>query len=254
MTNMVEIDLTKFKGGKEHRPITSPDAMLDAITALGIVPFFINIVPGYSIEEMTPKECWFDDDSDTLGPWDWKIDCIQSGCIAYGKFLLGGKASFATVERYRELMNWRRSRKELKPKGLEMDVYNAIVEAGTLTTSELRKRFGIKKSKMDTIITHLEYATLVVTGDIQRVYRGPDLCYSGWQRSSVCTPEALFSLNETNDETKDFGEIFFNVKKSKNDKTLKVSSKPEESFSRLCGRAQSMFPAAPKESIAKIFR
>ena len=254
MTNMVEIDLTKFKGGKEHRPITSPEAMLDAITALGIVPFFINIVPGYSIEEMTPKECWFDDDYDTLGPWDWKIDCIQSGSIAYGKFLLGGKASFATVERYRELMNWRRSRKELKPKGLEMDVYNAIVEAGTLTTSELRKRFGIKKSKMDTIITHLEYATLVVTGDIQRVYRGPDLCYSGWQRSSVCTPEALFSLNETNDETEDFGEIFFNVKKSKNDKTLKVSSKPEESFSRLCGRAQSMFPAAPKEFIAKIFR
>lgn len=250
MTNMVEIDLTKFKGGKEHRPITSPEAMLDAITALGIVPFFINIVPGYSIEEMTPKECWFDDDSDTLGPWDWKIDCIQSGSIAYGKFLLGGKASFATVERYRELMNWRRSRKELKPKGLEMDVYNAIVEAGTLTTSELRKRFGIKKSKMDTIITHLEYATLVVTGDIQRVYRGPDLCYSGWQRSSVCTPEALFSLNEEQDE-EDFNDIFFKAKKRDSGKPEKEAIAPEASFTRICAHIHEMFPLAEEATIKK---
>ncbi len=229
MTNMVEIDLTKFKGGKEHRPITSPEAMLDAITALGIVPFFINIVPGYSIEEMTPKECWFDDDSDTLGPWDWKIDCIQSGCIAYGKFLLGGKASFATVERYRELMNWRRSRKELKPKGLEMDVYNAIVEAGTLTTSELRKRFGIKKSKMDTIITHLEYATLVVTGDIQRV---------------------LFSLNEEQDE-EDFNDIFFKAKKRDSGKPEKEVIAPEASFTRICAHIHEMFPLAEEATIKK---
>ncbi len=246
---MVEIDLTKFKGGKGHRPITSPEAMLDAITALGIVPFFINIIPGYSIEEMTPKECWFDDDSDTLGPWDWKINCIQSGSIAYGKFLLGGKASFATVERYRELMNWRRSRKELEPKGLEMDVYNAIVEAGTLTTSELRKRFGVRKSKMDTIITHLEYATLVVAGDIQRVYRGPDLHYSGWQRSSVCTPEALFSLNENRDE-EDFNDIFFKVKRDV-DMPEKEAITPEASFSRICGHIHEMFPLAEEAMIKK---
>ncbi len=213
---MVEIDLTKFKGGKEHRPITSPEAMLDAITALGIVPFFINIVPGYSIEEMTPKECWFDDDSDTLGPWDWKIDCIQSGSIAYGKFLLGGKASFATVERYRELMNWRRSRKELKPKGLEMDVYNAIVEAGTLTTSELR----------------------------------PDLCYSGWQRSSVCTPEALFSLNEEQDE-EDFNDIFFKAKKRDSGKPEKEVIAPEASFTRICAHIHEMFPLAEEATIKK---
>ena len=251
MMHMVEIDLTKFKGGKGHRPITSPEAMLDAITALGIVPFFINIVPGYSIEEMTPKECWFDDDSDTLGPWDWKIDCIQSGSIAYGKFLLGGKASLATVERYRELMNWRRSRKELEPKGLEMDVYNAIVEAGTLTTSELRKRFGVRKSKMDTIITHLEYATLVVAGDIQRVYRGPDLHYSGWQRSSVCTPEALFGLNEVADEAEDFSEIFFKTKKQGADKTGKEDISPEVSFTRLCGHIHERFPLAEEAMIRK---
>lgn len=41
-------------------------------------------------------------------------------------------------------------------------------------------------------MTKLQYQARVVTGDIQRVYRGADLHYNGWQRSSFCAPEALF--------------------------------------------------------------
>ena len=65
---------------------------------------------GWSIEEMTAPGCWFTDEEEggTLGPWDWKIEAVREGDIAYGKYL-GGKAAFATVEWYRELMNWRRS-------------------------------------------------------------------------------------------------------------------------------------------------
>ena len=36
----------------------------------------------------------------------------------------------------------------------------------------------------------------LVTGDIQRVYRGPDLEYKGWQTASFCTPESLFDTSE----------------------------------------------------------
>ena len=82
--------------------VNGPEAMLETIRELGIVPFFENLIPGYSIEEMTPKENWFDTQDDlSYTPWDWKIPCVQSGEIAYGKFLLGGKAAFATVEWYR---------------------------------------------------------------------------------------------------------------------------------------------------------
>ena len=87
--------------------VSSPETMVDAIRACGIIPFFENAIPGYSIEEMTPVEHWFDGDS--LGPWDWKIDVVQTGEIAYGKFLCGGKAAFATMDCYRDLLNWRRS-------------------------------------------------------------------------------------------------------------------------------------------------
>ena len=50
-----------------------------------------NAIPGYSVEEHTLPEFWFTEEQ--LGPWDWKIDCVQSGEIAYGKFLWGRKAA-----------------------------------------------------------------------------------------------------------------------------------------------------------------
>ena len=91
--------------------IDCPERMIEVIRRFGIIPFFKGTVPGWSIEEMTAEGCWFTDSEEfggTLGPWDWKIDCVREGDIAYGKFL-GGKAGFATVDYYRHLMNWRRS-------------------------------------------------------------------------------------------------------------------------------------------------
>ena len=90
--------------------IDSAETMERVIREVGFIPFFRNRIPGFSIQEMTPREYWFDGEEGILGPWDWKIECVRSGDIAYGKFLCGGKASFATVEWYREIMNLQRSR------------------------------------------------------------------------------------------------------------------------------------------------
>ena len=87
--------------------------MLSLIRRFRILPFFINSIPGFSVQEHTSADNWFSEES--LGPWDWKIACVQSGDIAYGKFLWGGKAAFATVDAYRELMNWRRSLPKCAP-------------------------------------------------------------------------------------------------------------------------------------------
>ena len=50
-----------------------------AICDLGIIPFFTSAIPGYSIKELTQPGFWFDGEEDSLGPWDWKIDCLQNG-------------------------------------------------------------------------------------------------------------------------------------------------------------------------------
>ena len=167
--------------------------MLSLIHDVGFIPFFENVVPGWSVEEHTPPEYFFADDE--LGPWDWKIACVQSGDIAYGKFLLGGKAAFATAEVYRELMNWRRSLPKYRPTAPQQRILDFMEEHGSAGIRDVRKLLGIKKGAADALMAGLQMQTRVITGDISRVYRGPDLHYNGWQTSFFCTPEALFELD-----------------------------------------------------------
>ena len=116
--------------------ISSPETMERAICELGIVPFFTSAIPGYSIKELTQPGFWFDGEEDSLGPWDWKIDCLQNGGIAYAKFLCGGKAAFATVPFYRELMNVRRATTTPDKNGERIMEY--LEKQGSITIKEVR--------------------------------------------------------------------------------------------------------------------
>ncbi len=170
--------------------VSSAEGMLNLIHEYQLIPFFTNLVPGFSVEEHTPPELWFTEES--LGPWDWKIDCIQDGDIAYGKFLLGGKAAFATVDVYRELMNWRRSLPKYRPTADQQKVLDYMEGQGSISVPEIRKLMGITKSAADALLARIQMQTRIITGVITRIYRGADLQYSGWQRSTFCSPEALF--------------------------------------------------------------
>lgn len=177
-----------------HEPyVVNEETMLSLIHDVGLIPFFENTVPGWSVEEHTPPEYFFADDE--LGPWDWKIACVQSGDIAYGKFLLGGKAAFATAEVYRELMNWRRSLPKYRPTEAQQRILDFMEEHGSAGIRDVRNLLGIKKGAADALMAGLQMQTRVITGDITRVYRGADLHYNGWQTSSFCTPEALFEID-----------------------------------------------------------
>ncbi len=209
--------------------VDSPEALISTIRACGIIPFFENALPGYSIEEMTPREYWFDGEEGTLGPWDWKIDAVQTGEIAYGKFLCGGKAAFATAECYRDLLNWRRAQAKYALREGDRQAYEAICAAGSLTTRELRRICGLKKAQMDAIATRLEQQTRLVIGDFERVYKGQFLEYSGWQLASLCRPEDLFEY--------DLDALF---------------RTPEESYERLCDRIRRTAPDATDTQLKKL--
>lgn len=66
----------------------------------GFLPFFVNDIEGFSIEEHVDPKCWF---TAIPGPWEWKGDIIRDG-YAYGK-IFGKKCGFATLEWYRHLAN-----------------------------------------------------------------------------------------------------------------------------------------------------
>ena len=144
-----------FSLGKALTPeVKSPETMLDLIRTYRLIPFFRNAIPGYSIEEHTAPEYWFTEES--LGPWDWKIECIRSGEVAYGKFLWGGKAAFATVDVYREIMNWRRSLPKYAPKEDQQRILDQIREQGSVSVAEVRKLLGIKKGAADALLAKLQ--------------------------------------------------------------------------------------------------
>ncbi len=205
--------------------------MSAAIRHVGIIPFVRNTIPGWSIEELTAKGAWFWDDGEggVLGPWDWKIEVIGEGDIAYGKYIRN-KAAFATMEWYRHLMNWRRSQPRYRMalgedyqgtshmdqlcRTLSPTLLSAVKELGSVEGSEVRviltdrttvEQRGqvkgcmekyllpkVKRPAADYLNQYLEMGTWTVVGEFRRVYRGPNLEYKGWQKSSITTPEALF--------------------------------------------------------------
>ncbi|MBQ7517359.1 MAG: hypothetical protein IJU13_02890 [Bacteroidales bacterium] len=173
-----------------HPQVRDASSMLELLRYARLIPFFSNAIPGYSVEEHTLPEFWFTEEQ--LGPWDWKIDCVQSGEIAYGKFLWGGKAAFATVDVYKELLNYRRSLPRYAPTAEQQKVLDLMQEKGDVSITDIRGLLGVKKAAADALMAKLQMQTRAVTGDIIRVYRGEDLHYNGWQRSRFCTPEALF--------------------------------------------------------------
>ena len=239
------MSITRHAFSQQPPRVTSAEAMLDTILELGIVPFFENPIPGYSIEEMTPRDNWFDTQENlSCTPWDWKIPCVQSGEVAYGKFLLGGKAAFATLKWYRELRNYRQSLPKYQTDEAQRRVLDYLAENGSIGIKEVRGLLNIKKGPADAIMTRLMMQCRVITGDITRVYRGPDLHYNGWQVSSFCTPEALF---DTGTAFEAFPGFPFHDEPS-----LQVDHSAEESFRRLKEHIRGLAPQATDAQIAKL--
>lgn len=274
----------------QNRPIDCAESMISEIKRLGIVPFTNCGIDGWSIQEMTAPGCWFDSEG-VLGPWDWKIDCVQTGEIVFGK-LLGGKSAFMTVEFYRELMNYRRSlpkyrmplRERFKAvtatdkmmKILSPIVYNAIKETGSISSKEIRtiaagiltpqmiKPLGakyrplliptIKKNILDSVIGYLQMGTWCVVGDYERIYKGPNLEYSGWQHAMFTTPDILFpdtsSKKDSSSSSPSWAKMFEDGLES--DKSS-IKRTPEQSRDYLISHVLEFYPDASVEKLMELF-
>lgn len=226
--------------------VVSEEGMMSVIRDYGIIPLTACGVRGWSIEEMTPAECWFTDDC--LGPWDWKIHCVQTGNVAYGKFLCGGKAAFATADWYRELMNYRRSLNKYRPDSQGQMILQLLERNSIVSIADIRQLLGVKKNAADVAATRLQMQCRLVIGDISRVYRGPDLHYNGWQRASFCAPDALFGwTGGSSADVKGPGGFPF-----VDDEVQTISHTPQESKELLVSHISRLFPDATEKQIIKV--
>ena len=177
--------------------IRSKKDIENLIDKWGFLPFFVNDIEGFSIEEHVDPKCWF---TAVPGPWEWKGEIIRDG-YAYGK-IFGKKCGFATLEWYRHLANWRRNGygfESRKDAGLvpyqDQYVYNALVDYGFIQSNGLKSAAGFDKSGgrkgFDTIITRLQMQCYVCVSDFP--YRlDKDGNTYGWGITEYSTPEKLF--------------------------------------------------------------
>lgn len=190
------------------------------VSKMGFLPFFINDVPDFSIEEFTPQELWFSNEED--GPWEWKGPIIRNFNCAYGK-LFQKKAGFVNMEWFPELVNYRRAMYNIKAEPIESMsrvIYKTVTEHESLLSKEIKALCGYKKKPvrrsanpfdswesgevktllknakpkgegLETVMTRLQMGTWLIVADFEYLYNKQGEPY-GWGIARYITPEALF--------------------------------------------------------------
>ena len=100
---------------------------------------------------------------------------------------------------------------------------------------------AVKKNVMDSVIQFLQMGTWTVIGDFERVYRGPELTYRGWQRASNTTPDDLFAIP-----------ILPTATSLSNADPLATALTPAASRAKLIDHIREFFPEADHKVLEKL--
>lgn len=234
--------------------IHNADDLEQTILKLGFLPFFKNSIEGFSVEELTAPELWFEEGVD--GPWEWKGPVIRNWKCTYGKFF-GGKAGYVSLEWFPDFANYRRSCFRLEDVQSDSDgydrerlVYDTIMTHESLLSKEIKDLCGFRKPKsqhltpiekvlaknnrkskdsegFETTLTRLQMATWVVIADFEYQYDKQGRPY-GWGVARYTTPEALFG-----------------------DRIASPNRTPEESKARILYYLHQLLPSATEKQLMK---
>ncbi len=228
--------------------ITTKYALEQTALEYGILPFFSNNIPGYSVEEIAGWDMMFNEQTDG-NCWEWKGPVIQEMTLAYGKFLRK-KAAFISRKLYPDFINWRRNVCSIDNDCAERMILNIIRKKESVTSAELRKIiFGSPKSrqKSTTFPDAMEYkkpGRHILEPALQRLQMGGWLLianfqykYSktgeryGWGEALYTTPEIWFGPKITN-----------------------CQHTPEASYQLLFNHIRTKLPYANEKEITKLLK
>lgn len=189
--------------------IRTKEDLKEAIDEFGIVPFFGNIIPGFSIEEHCDPKVYFGEEP---GLWEWKGPVIQESRCAYGKLFVK-KAAFVKKEWYYDLANYRRDGYDFDARvsdGLanynEEFLYKIISSRHTILSKTAKAVGGYVKPRekgkdawvprkgFDTTITALQMKgyVLITDFDYETDKNGE---FYGWGIARYATSEEWFGKN-----------------------------------------------------------
>lgn len=211
--------------------IRSQQDLADMIAQVGILPFFTNSVPGWSVEEHIDPAVWF---TDQPGPWEWKGPLAAAQACAYGKFIKN-RAAFISREWFADLANYRRDGYDWE--GWEADglanykdtLLMRYLEAHPYALSKNAKReCGFSKG-FDTVVTRMQMQTFIVTADFQYSVTKEGVPY-GWG-NAVIEPAERF-----------LGDPWLSLPERRT---------PQASFERMIGHLRRLMPEADEAALRR---
>ncbi len=220
---------------REGLVLRTEEDVIETIEEVGFLPFFADVIPGFSIEEHAAPSAWF---SDEPGAWEWKGPIIRKARCAYGKFF-HSKAAFISAAWYPDFANYRRDGYDFdarfedeKASWKDKRLYD-LLDANAPVLSQTLKRAGDYRkggiTGFDTSIIRLQAQGYVLISDI--VYRKDRYGQEyGWGVSEYSTPERFF------------GESFTDTV---------YRCPPEESYQRLLEHFRALFPDVPEAFLRK---
>lgn len=230
--------------------IASKEQLEQAALQYGLLPFFSNAIPGFSVEEMAAPGMLFGETTGDYGCWEWKGPVIREQTTAYGKFFRR-KAGFVALELYPDFLNFRRAYYPLQAESQESELLEIIRQREVSTAAELRSTvFGPKARKVrphtlfDVMQREKPLHRQVLETPLQRLQMGGRLLIAdfeykhtvkgdryGWGVALYTTPEIWFG----------------------NDIAV-VDRTPEESFERLVCCLEGKLPGINRKVIERLLR
>ncbi len=219
--------------------LRSAEALEALVEEVGFLPFFAGEIPGFSVEECTPRELWFAEDAD--GPWEWKGPVAARGRAAYGKFFRG-RAGFISLAHFPRFANWRRDGYDFDARfddGLAMrkdkQIVDALLENGPMLTRTLKRELQYSKTGQkgfETVITRLQMQTYVTVRNFEYMQDRNGTPY-GWGMARYATAEQIF------------GEGFLEAA---------YREEPEEAGRGIAAYLRALLPDASEKQIERLLR
>lgn len=224
----------------ESRPIYSIRDLTDLVTEIGFLPFFQNVIQGFSIDEATPAEVW--DAYLGLGPWLWRDDIAREKKCIYGKFF-NKKTGYVSIDMFPDFANYRRDGYDFDARyddGLirheDKTIYDLIERNGAMTAVELKRKLGIdskKTSNFDGRMTRLQMMTYIVPVDF------------------------IFAFDENGEKKYSYGTTVYDLPErwlGEYACRSRYDCSPEESLDRCIRRLMKMLPDHEYENAKRLLR
>lgn len=222
--------------------IHSVEEAIAYINEIGFLPLFKNDIPGFSLEERTVPDHWWDDSD--LDPWKWREIIAATGEIAYGKFF-NKKAGFISKKWLPYFVNYRRDgydfdalwddeKASIRQKKI-MDLYGEEATHAEYFSYEIKDKAGFGKGgekNFEGTITDLQMELYLCVKEFRRKKNKKGEEY-GWNIAIYATPEHIFGRELV---------------------TSKYSEDGEKSKNTILKYLQDIYPIATEKQILKIIK